>query len=285
MNKFNKTKIAESFSRAASSYDAVAVLQREVGSRLLKRLDLIRLSSAKTILDIGCGTGVITRELEKLFPKATILAADLAHGMLVHAKHKKKWLSKQQFICSDIEQLPLPDNSIDFIYSNMMLHWCNNLDQAFAELNRILKPDGLFLFSTLGPDTLQELRYSWSQVDDKPHVNIFIDMHDIGDGLMRAKFKDPVMDVENFTLTYADVLPLMHDLKSLGAHNVIENRHTGLTGKQTLKKLIQTYETLRNPAGLLPATYEVVYGHAWGNEIQQENEVKIPLTKIGKIIK
>jgi malonyl-CoA O-methyltransferase len=144
-----------------------------------------------------------------------------------------------------------------------MLQWCGDLDAAFREVRRVLRPDGLFAFTTFGPDTLRELRAAWAAVDGYSHVNTFIDMHDIGDALVRAGLTEPVLDVERVTLTYPDVLSLMRDLKVIGAHNVTAGRPRGLVGRGALRRVEAAYEPARR-SGLIPATYEVVYGAAWG---------------------
>lgn len=277
----NPLAVLKSFNRAANTYDDVAVLQREVGKRLLERLDSIRLDP-KNILDLGCGTGLTTKQLAKRFKSAQITAIDFADDMIKQAKKNQSWFSKIKFQTANAEQLPFADHSFDFVFSNMVVHWSNDLIKLFSEVNRVLKPDGLFLFSTVGPDTLKELRACWAKIDELPHVHIFIDMHDIGDTLMRAQFKDPVMDVENITLTYADVYQLIRDLKYSGTHNLMVNRHKGLTGKKSFKKLIQNYENFRNQNNLLPATYEVIYGHAWGAIQNKSGEIKIPISTIGR---
>jgi len=190
-----------------------------------------------------------------------------------------KLINKRAYVCGDAERLPFADNSVELIFSSSTLQWCSNLDHTFAEFNRILKPGGLLMFSTFGPDTLKELRQSWQTVDatsgNTVHVHDFIDMHDIGDAMMRAGYADPVMDVENFTLTYPDVYQLMRELKTLGAHNVANERRHTLTGKTRVKNMVAAYETLRNK-GNLPATYEVVYGHAWG-PLTNKNEINVDL--------
>ena len=196
----DKQAIAASFSKAATSYDASAFLQQEVGRRLLERLDYVKLTPER-IVDLGCGTGFMTRALEARYKKARILGLDLAHGMAAHAKAQTGWRSRQSFAVGDAERLPLPDASVDLILSNLTIQWCGDLDAVFREAKRVLKPGGLFMFTTLGPDTLKELRAAWRVVDGYTHVNAFMDMHDIGDGLVRAKLADPVMDVEHLTLT------------------------------------------------------------------------------------
>jgi len=282
----DKNRIRASFDAAAEHYDNVAVLQRETGDRILERLDLVKLQPA-TILDIGAGTGVATHALSKRYKKAQVIAFDLAPNMLNQARQRgnllHRLLSKRGFICGDAEQLPFANNSIDLIFSNAALQWCSNLDHAFVEFKRILKPDGLLMFSTFGPDTLKELRDSWRVADTDAgtatHVHNFIDMHDIGDAMLRAGLADPVMDVENFTLTYSDVHQLMRELKTLGAHNVANERRHTLTGKTRIKNMIAAYENWRIN-GKLPATYEVVYGHAWSPAETKNKDISIPIIQL-----
>jgi len=282
----DKNRIRASFNTAAERYDDVAVLQRETGDRILERLDLVKLQPC-TILDIGAGTGVATHALGKRYKKAHVIAFDLAPKMLNQARQRgnmfHRLLGKRGFICGDAEQLPFASNSIDLIFSNATLQWCSNLDHTFMEFKRILKPGGLLMFSTFGPDTLKELRDSWRAADTDAgtaaHVHNFIDMHDIGDAMLRAGLADPVMDVENFTLTYTDAWQLMRELKTLGAHNVASERRHTLTGKARIKNMIAAYEHLRID-GKLPATYEVVYGHAWSPAATKSRDVSIPVSQL-----
>ncbi|MGH8378717.1 MAG: malonyl-ACP O-methyltransferase BioC, partial [Gammaproteobacteria bacterium] len=257
----NRRQLRAAFERAASGYDAVAVLQREVGARLLERLELTTLKPAR-ILDLGCGTGRHLEALRQRYPKARIIGADLAMRMLITARHGRGWFRRKPLVCADASQLPFAATSFDLVYCNLMLQWCDDLDRTLAELRRTVKPHGLLLFTTFGPDTLKELRAAWRNVDAFNHVNRFTDMHDIGDALIRAGFVEPVMDVEHLTLTYDDVRSLMTDLKSIGAHNVTAGRPRGLAGRERLRKLAAAYEPFRRD-GRLPATYEVVYGTAW----------------------
>jgi len=271
MNTLNIDKKAarHSFNRAASSYDSVAILQREVGQRLIERLDIVK-KSPDTILDVGCGTGSVTTLLANRYRKASVYAVDFAEQMLAVAVTRQSWRQKLlqraiRVVCADAEKLPIKSNSMDFIFSNLTLQWCGDLDRTFAEFRRILKPGGLLMFTTLGPDTLKELRSSWNSIDTNQHVHTFIDMHDIGDALVRAGLSDPVMDVEYFTMTYDDVKKLMRELKQLGAHNASAQRSQQLTGKTQFKSMLRNYEQFRLN-GTYPATYEVVYGHAWAPE-------------------
>lgn len=282
----DKSWVRRSFDRAAADYDAAAVLQREVGARLLERLDLIRLQPRR-ILDIGAGTGVATRALMKRYPKAQVVALDLAPAMLQLARKRAPLLRRLPCVCGDAEALPFAAGSFDMVFSNLTLQWCHELDRVFTGLQRVLRPEGLLMFSTLGPDTLIELRRSWAEADAGEHVNTFFDMHDIGDGLVRAAFADPVMDVERITLTYPNARALMRDLKVIGAHNVSQSRERGLTGKHKLRRMEAAYERFRRPDGTLPATHEVVYGHGWApRELPQRRgqagEAYIPVGRISR---
>ncbi len=266
----DKGRVRASFNRAANTYDAAAVLQKRVREEMLSRLDLVKIKP-KAILDAGCGTGHGSFALQKRFSNANIVSLDLAFNMLQQTKLQRPWLQKclqkmlhqQHLLCADIENLPIASNSMGLVWSNLAVQWCNDLDGAFSELARVLQPEGLLMFSTFGPDTLKELRAATT--NGHTHVSRFIDMHDIGDALIRAGFSTPVLDVEHYTLTYDDVKSVMIDLKSIGAHNATAGRARGLQGRGFLQNLVQNYEQFR-VAGKLPATFEVVYGHAWKAE-------------------
>jgi len=284
LNVIDKHAARRAFDAAAASYDRVAVLQREIGQRMLERLGYIRLAPRR-VLDLGCGTGLALDGLARRYRRAEIVALDFAPNMLRQARRRGHWLNRPRVVCADAERLPLADDSVDLIFSNATLQWVNDLDATFRELLRVLRPGGLLLFSTFGPDTLAELRAAWAAVDGGQHVNPFLDMHDIGDALVRARFADPVMDVERMTLTYPDIHGLMRDLKQLGAHNALAGRPRGLTGRRRLADLSQAYECERSD-GRLPATYEVVHGHAWVSAKAQrqfatDDGVAIPLAAIG----
>jgi malonyl-CoA O-methyltransferase len=189
-------------------------------------------------------------------------------------------------LCAEPEALTLADTRFDLIFSNLALPWTLDLDRTLAEFRRLLKPGGALLFSTLGPDTLLELRRSWAAAGDGcNHVNAFLDMHDIGDALLRARLAEPVMDVERLTLTYREVDSLAHDLGRLGVRNVTLGRPAGLTGKGRWRAMRDAYEQYRRPDGLLPVSCEVVYGHAWGplpNQARSRNEgpAVFPLSRL-----
>jgi malonyl-CoA O-methyltransferase len=283
--RIDKARVRASFDRAAVSYDAAAVLQKEVRTRMLERLDLVKLSPGR-ILDAGCGTGHATVALAKQFPDSRVISLDIALGMLHKTRAAESGLvprlgrllglAAQPLVCADIEQLPLAAGSMGLVWSNLAIQWCNDLDLAFGEVSRVLQADGLFMFSTFGPDTLKELRQATAADPNHVHVSRFIDMHDIGDALVRAGFTAPVLDVEHFTLTYDDALAVMRDLKAIGAHNATEGRPRGLEGKGFLRRLTAGYEQFRRE-GKLPATFEVVYGHAWKAERKQPAD-GVPVT-------
>ena len=281
-HRIDKQQARLAFSRAADRYDSVAVLQREIGQRMLDRLQLVKLQP-RTILDVGAGTGVATAALAERYRGSRVLALDFALPMLQQARKRGAWLRKPRCICGDLEQLPLDDRSVDMIYSNAAIQWSNDLDQTFREFNRVLRPGGLLMFTTFGPDTLKELRAAWAEADSTAHVSTFIDMHDVGDALLRAGLADPVMDVDRMTLTYPTVNGLMRELKVLGAHNVSSGRQRGLTGKGRLQAMQQAYEQFRNRDGVLPASYEVVYGHAWAPEAgHRSNAPAVAIDDIGR---
>jgi malonyl-CoA O-methyltransferase len=259
--RVDKRQARLAFERAAATYDAAAALQREVGQRMMERLDLIRLQPAR-ILDLGAGTGEFSHALLRRYRKADVVAIDVAFSMLRRTRRRGGWLRRPDCVCGDAESLPFAAGSFQFIFSNLMLQWCQDLEPVFAELRRVLAPGGLLMFTTFGPDTLRELRASWEAADGYSHVNRFIDMHDVGDALVRTRWAEPVMDAERITVTYREARTLMKDLKHLGAHNITAGRPRGLTGRRRLQRMLQAYEAYRRD-GVLPASYEVVYGHAW----------------------
>jgi len=262
--------VRRAFNMAAKNYDAFALLQQTVVERLIESFEHIKIE-AKSILDLGSGTGYGSRKLKQQFKKAQIYQADISVEMLKNSRtQSSRFFSKNHYLCADANQIPLPNNSIDLVFSSLMLQWCNDPDAVFAEVKRVLKPNGVFIFTSFGPDTLKELRESWRQVDEKVHVNAFADMHDIGDSLIRNGMDAPVLSVENIVLTYDECKQLMRELKNIGAHNINEGRRKTLTGKQRLQKVMKHYESHRKN-NKLPATYEVIYGHAWKPEVAKKN--------------
>ncbi|MFN3398431.1 MAG: malonyl-ACP O-methyltransferase BioC [Sulfurimicrobium sp.] len=283
--RIDKQRVRRSFERAATTYDHVAVLQRTVAQRMAERLQFVKFTPL-LLLDAGCGTGYARGLLRERYPEARLIELDIALGMLRVARRTQPWWRKLlpgtggAYVCGDLDALPLRSACVDMVWSNLALQWCNDLDATFAGVRRILAPNGLFMFSTLGPDTLRELRQAFGAVDGYTHVSRFLDMHDIGDALAHAGFAEPVMDMEHFTLTYDDVAGLMRDLKALGAHNATQGRRHGLAGKTAWRRMEAAYEQLRRE-GKLPATYEVVYGHAWAPATLPDGRqvVQMPLSR------
>jgi malonyl-CoA O-methyltransferase len=261
-----KRAVRRSFERAARSYDRNSVLQNEIGLRLLRHLDPIRIDPAM-VVDLGCGTGAFFEPLRERFPKAAMVGLDLAYPMLELAARRVPWFERAllrrrpRLVCGDAERLPFASASVPFVFSNLALQWTRP-EAVFAEAARVLSTGGLFLFSTFGPDTLKELRAAFAGVDGHAHVNNFIDMHDLGDALVHSGFADPVMEMEVITLEYSCVEKVARDLKAIGAHNSLPGRPRGLSGRGRWREVIARYEKERR-AGVLPATYEVIYGHAW----------------------
>jgi malonyl-CoA O-methyltransferase len=286
--ELDRRAVVRSFSRAAAHYEEVAQLQRRVRQELLDRLQYFTLDP-KRVVDLGAGTGLAAQQLHRRYPHAQLLAIDIAEGML-QATARARWpwqRAASARICADARALPLPSQSVDLIYSNLMLQWCDQPGTVFAELARVLKPTGLLLFSTFGPDTLGELRSAWSAADDHSHVSLFADLQQLGDGLMRAGLAEPVMDLEHYRLHYPDAHALMRELKQLGARNATRARARGLTGRARMQAMIDAYEGERTPQGL-PATYEVIFGAAFGsdtaaraaNQHGAAGEVAVPLSAL-----
>ncbi len=252
--------VRRSFDRAAGTYDEAAVLQAEVRQLLLERLDLAAIEP-RLVIDAGAGTGRASRALKRRYPAADVIALDFALGMLRVAARQQTWFRRFGRVCADAARLPLADGSADLVFCNCMLPW-SDPDAVFAEFRRVLAPRGLLSFTSFGPDTLRELRAAWAQVDAHSHVLRFIDMHDLGDALVRAGFAAPVLDVEHFTLSYSDVRRLAADLKAVGGRNATAGRLKGLTGPRRYTAMEAAYEIHRRE-GRLPATFEVVFGQAW----------------------
>jgi malonyl-CoA O-methyltransferase len=278
----DKHEVARSFGNAAAHYDAHAVLQREVSARLAERLGLFKFSPSR-ILDAGCGTGYGLSLLKQAYPDAELIALDLALPMLEITRSRSEedvrsanWLGRLRqrlsphptrltHLCADMERLPLRTSSLPMLWSSLALQWANDAEGCFREWRRVISPDGLLVFATFGPDTLKELRQAFAQVDGGAHVSRFADMHDLGDMLVHAGFQHPVMEMEMLTLTYGDLKSLLRDLKGMGAHNALTARSRGMMGKSAWRRLEAAYEGFRKD-GRLPATYEVIYGHAWAGD-------------------
>lgn len=296
---FDARQVRRAFSRSAASYDAAAALQHAVEARLLESLDYLddpalQREAPQRVLDLGCGTGRASLAMQKRWPKAEIVSLDLALPMLQQARGASKrsagWLSnpfarRPAQVCADARALPLAGGSIDVLFSNLCLQWVEDLDALFAGFRRALKPHGLLLVSTFGPDTLWELRDAFAHADDAPHVSPFADIAGFGDALVRAGFHQPVLDREVETTHYPDLSALMRELRAIGATNALASRRHTLTGRARFAAASSAYEAHRDAQGL-PATWETISAMAWAPEAGtplREGDVdvaSIPLSRI-----
>ena len=253
------------FDRAAKTYDAHSALHREIGRRLLEHLEGIRIAPG-VIADLGCGTGVFFEPLKRRFPDARLVGVDIAPAMLARAAARTPWWKRAlarpaaSLVCGDVERLPLANGCVQLAFSNLALQWTRP-EAVFAETARVLRPGGLFLFASFGPDTLKELRAAFAAVGAAARVNTFVDMHDLGDAMVHAGFADPVLEMEIITAEYESVDALVRELRAVGSHALAAGT-PGIAGKSRWRSAVARYEALRRD-GALPATFEVVYGHAW----------------------
>lgn len=248
------------FAAAAASYDEAAVLAREVGRRMAERLDYVKLAPRR-FADIGCATGDGVRLLQQRYPAALPLAVDFALPMLAAVKAQPGWLDRlrgkaPRLVNADVRALPFARDSLDLVWSNLMLHWLPDLRPAFDEVNRVLAEGGLLHFAMLGPDTLNELRAAAAKVGAGWTAPRFADMHDIGDMLVATGFADPVMEMEMLTLTYATPRAFLADQRRLGVRD-------GLLGKLPWREWRKLFAAWKRAEVMLPARFEIIYGHAW----------------------
>jgi malonyl-CoA O-methyltransferase len=286
----DRRALGKAFGLASSRYDEIAFLQRTVRRELLERLDHFSVTP-KVVIDLGAGTAAATRELKTRYPAATVVAADLSLGMLQHAQtttgwFNRLWASKRiEMTVVDAHRLPFRSGSVDLIFSNLMLQWCD-LDEVFGEVRRVLSPQGWFAFSTFGVGTLQELRSAWATVDSQQRVHEFFDMHDIGSALTRAGLREPVLDSDRHVLKYSDPIALMRSIKEIGAGNVSRERPRGLTSPRVLQAVSDAYPRNDKQSDVV-ATWEIVYGAAFGapSKISESsydaNEIVVPFPKPG----
>ncbi len=287
MNRlFDPRHVRRAFARAATTYDNAAALPAEVRQRLMESLDYLETRTPDVVLDVGAGTGHASALMKKRWPKAQVIALDLALPMLQQAKRQTGWWKPFQRVCADAGALPLADNSVDVIFSNLCLQWVDDLPAVFAGFRRVLKPGGLLVCSTFGPDTLAELDEAFRAADDHAHVSRFAAIAQFGDALMMAGFRDPVLDRDLFTLTYDDMPALMRELRALGATNARTDRRRALTGRGRFAAAAAAYEPLRRADGRLPSSWEVLYAHAWapdpGAPIREQGHdvAAVPVTAI-----
>lgn len=266
--RLERRAIRRQFTRAAPAYDAASVLQRRVADELVERVELLRLPPV-TVLDLGAGTGYVGYRVRERFPQAQVVGLDLVPDMAIKASSIHP---KLNFVVGDAEETPFANGAIDLVVSNLLLHWCD-IGRVFLEAARILKTGGAFLFSTLGPDSLIELRTAWSKVDDYPHVHSFIDMHNLGDALVHAGFSAPVLDTDRITVTHHGLTELVHELRRAGATNALNERRKTWTGKVRYRRLVDNYDVFRDQ-GRLPSSWEVVYGFAFAGNVASTGNIK-----------
>jgi malonyl-CoA O-methyltransferase len=261
--RLDRRRLRASFERASVSYESAAGLQARVAAELLERLAAFRFRP-RVVLDLGAGTGRVSAELKRRYPRALVIALDLSPGMLREARRHERLWRRFARLCGDALRVPLRDASVDLVFSSLMLQWCEPLATALAEVRRVLAPGGFFAFSTFGADTLHELRRAWAQADGYNHVNHFPDVHEVGDALVHAGLTEPVLDIDRIEVDYADARTLMRDLKAIGARNATAGRPRTLAGRARLERVEHAYESFRRD-GRLPATYEVIFGASWGS--------------------
>jgi len=260
---YDRARLRRAFGRAAEGYIAAAALQREVEARLLEQLDVLEAKQPARILDLGSGPGRASGAMKKRWPGAEVIAFDQALPMLRQVpKHTRFWRPVKR-ICGDATQLPFADASFDLVFSSLCLQWVADLPRALVELRRVMREDGLLVFTTFGPDTLLELRDAYLQAGERePPISAFAAIQQVGDAVMAAGFRNPVLDRELFTLTYPDVRALMRELRAIGANDARSDRPRGMRGKDRLQRVIAAYEGLRRD-GVLPSRWEVVTTMAW----------------------
>ncbi len=274
--------IRRAFDRASATYAQAAVVQAEIRARLLERLDLVKLQPQR-VLDLGAASGGSSKALKNRYPKAHVVALDLSRRMLERATREQSFFRRFDAVVADAQQLPIREASIDLVFSNLMLAWCSDVDAVFQNAARVLRADGLFTFTTLGPDTLTEVRRAFRQVDAYTHVHRFIDMHDLGDALLRTGFAEPVMDTERLVVTYPTADTLLRELHQSGSSNLTAGRRFGLLGRKGYRAAQEALEASRRE-GVIPITVEVVYGHAWKGAPRaargSTGEVVVPLSSL-----
>ncbi len=252
----DKKKVAQSFGRAATTYDTVAQLQRDVGKHLLQYVP-VQIADGATVIDLGSGTGFFTRQVAARYETANIVGLDIAEGML-HFSRQRADAKQVNWLCADAEQLPFADQSIDLVFSSLVIQWCPDLPQLMRELARALKPGGQLLLATLGPHTLHELKSAWQQVDNYVHVNQFQPQDSLRLAAIAADLAIDHFAVEQRVIYFERLTELTRELKSLGAHNINAGKPGGLTGRSRIAAFRAAYENYREARGL-PATYEVFY--------------------------
>jgi len=278
--ELNFAHVRRRFGRAAESFSGADFVHRTAADGLLHRM-LPMTIQPQRILDLGSAAGAGSRQLQKRFRKSRVLSIDASARMLASARTARSWFSRVREVQADARQLPVATGSIDLVFANMLLPLIDDLPACIGEIRRVLREDGLFVFSTLGPDSLAEIRRAWSHIDNGLHVNPFVDMHNLGDVLATAGLRDPVLDIDHLTVTYWSCTALFADLKAAGAGNCLRRRRQSLTGKGKfvlLERALQ--DTMRGEK--LQLRLELVYGHAWGGgAVHARGEFRVSPAAIG----
>jgi malonyl-CoA O-methyltransferase len=261
-HSLNIADVRRRFDSAARGFDDADFVHGVTRDGLFARLQPLVID-ASIVVDLGCATGSATQRLAKRFRGAKVVAVDLSQKMLEQCRSKQRWFSKASVIQADASALPFADQSIDIVFANLLLPWASEPVVVAEEVCRVLRKDGLFVFATLGPDSLIELRNAWAGIDAHHHVNRFIDMHDVGDSLVRAGLRDPVLDVDRLTVTYDDANAIFRDLTAAGARNALQGRNGSLLGKGRFEALRENIES-SGSGGKISLSLELVYGHCWG---------------------
>lgn len=279
MQLFNYKALKKALNQSAKTYDANAKVANLTGGTLIERLQILKINPKK-ILDIGAGTGQLAEHLNKLYPTASIYNLDLAEQRLQISKRNEHRLA----ICTDMHTLPFIDECFDLITTNLCWHWINNVSQTISEAHRVLKPNGAIVLASLGPDSLHELKTAFAEVSAHAHISPFLDMHDLGDALLKAGFADPVIDVEYINLELQNLQQLFDMLKNTGESNYLTTRHQGLHNKNLIEKVKAVYQ--KHQKTQTPyATIEIIFAYAWRKDKPQKlinNEIHIPISKIRK---
>ncbi len=273
--------IRRRFDRAAANFDDFDFVHAVTRDGLFTRLEPM-LVDASTIVDLGCATGAACKTLAKRFRGARVIGVDQSPRMLQQAARKKTWLAKYSFLEATADAVPLADQSVDIVFCNQLLPWVDDAPLVFAEVNRLLRKDGLFIFASLGPDSFSELRHAWQATDHGVHVSHFPDMHILGDAAVRAGLSDPVLDVDRLTVTYENTAALFRDLTGSAARNCLADRALSLTGKERFAAMSGELQAPGSKA-TIELDLELVYGHCWGSGPRpRAGEVRIDPGRIGR---
>ena len=264
--RLDRAAVLRAFSRASAQYHGAAQLQSAVGAELLERLQYFPLEP-RVIVDLGAGTGRGAAGLRERYPRARVIALDPVFAMMQEARRRQRFWRRYDCLCADGCAMPFAARSVDLVYCNLMLQWCVSPAALFQELQRVLRPGGLLLFSSFGPATLQELRSAWASADAGSHVSAFTDMPQLGEALMQAGMSEPVMDRELQVRHYPDVYALMKELRAIGASHAAADRRRSLTGRHRLQAMVTAYESMREARGL-PASWEILCGAAFAGHTQ-----------------